>query len=716
MSRIDELLAAMTPEEKIGQLVMRAAGFSVTGPVLGGDATDDVRAGRTGSLLNVFGPEATRAIQRVAVEESRLRIPLLLGFDVVHGHRTVFPLPIAEAGAFDPDLWERTARASAVEAAKDGVKLVFAPMIDIARDPRWGRIAESPGEDPLIAALFAEAKVAGLQGDDLGHETAVAATAKHFVAYGAAEAGRDYATTDLSERTLHETYLPPFEAAVQSGVAAVMPAFSDLAGVPMTANRRLLQDWLRGTAGFEGVVVSDYHALAELIAHGVAADAVEAAALAMRAGVDIDMMSEVYREGLAPALARGLVEIEAVDAAVRRVLALKERLALFERPYGPDAAPEAEALEERRAARRLAREAAARSIVLLTNRNATLPLPQTPQRIAVVGPLADARADMLGCWSGAGEARDAVSVFEGLAAARPDCDWRLAPGIGIRDGDDSRVEAALGVAAAADLVILCLGEASDMSGEAASRSDLALPGLQQDFADRVLALGRPVVAVLSGGRPLAVQGLAEGAEALLATWFLGHEAGNALADVLTGRTGPSARLPVTWPRSVGQVPLHYDARPSGRPASPEHYTSKYIDGPVTPLFPFGHGLTYGRFELTGLHADRPVAHSGETVAVTAELANTGDHFGEETLFLFTRRPVSAVARPRLTLKAFGRLALAPGARGRLTMLLPVEALRSLDADLRPTLEPGAVELLVGPSADPERLVSFWIEVRAGRRA
>ncbi|WP_062207072.1 glycoside hydrolase family 3 N-terminal domain-containing protein [Aureimonas sp. AU12] len=710
MNRIDRLLAEMTLEEKIGQLSMLAAGFSVTGPVLGGDTTGDVRTGRAGSLLNVYGPEATRRIQRVAVEESRLAIPLLLGFDAVHGHRTVFPLPIGEAAAFDPDLWEETARASAAQAAADGVKLTFAPMIDIARDPRWGRIAESPGEDPLLASLFGEAKIRGFQGEDLHEAGSVAATAKHFVAYGAANAGRDYASTDLSERTLRETYLPPFVAAVDAGVAAVMPAFSDLAGVPLTADERLIGGWLRGEAGFEGVVISDYNAVAELVVHGVAADPAEAAALALRAGVDIDMMSHCYRDGLPEALDRGLVSLPEIERSVRRVLALKERLGLFETPHAADrpqpGTPSPDALRE------LAREAAVRSIVLLEHRGDVLPLDARPQRIAMVGPLADARAEMLGCWSGAGDSASAVSFFEGLALARPDCDIRLSPGVGIRDGDESGIAAALDLCAGSDVVLLCLGESRDMSGEAASRSDLDLPGIQRRFAEAVLALGKPMIVLLSAGRPLCVPWLAERADALLMTWFLGHEAGNAVADILTGRRSPTGRLPVSWPRTVGQVPLFYAERPTGRPASAEHYTSKYIDGPTAPLYPFGHGLTYGRFRLGAVVAEPADAREGDMLTVTIELTNEGPLAGEETVFLFVRKPVSRVSRARLEMKGFGKLALASGETGRLTLVLPVEALRFLDAALRPAIEHGAYELLVGPSADRARLVSYWIEVGA----
>ncbi|WP_019996305.1 glycoside hydrolase family 3 N-terminal domain-containing protein [Aureimonas ureilytica] len=710
-SRIDALLSEMTLAEKIGQLNMLAAGFSVTGPIIGGDATGAVREGRAGSLLNVFGPSSVRDIQRVAIEESRLKIPLILGFDVVHGHRTVFPVPLGEAAAFDPALWEATARASAREAAADGVALTFAPMLDVSRDPRWGRVVEGPGEDPFVHALFGAAKVRGFQGDALDDPSTVAATVKHFVGYGAAAAGRDYASTDMSERTLRETYLPPFQAAIAAGCAAVMPAFSDLSGVPMTANGPLLTSWLRREAGFEGVVISDYNAVAELVAHGVATDLAEAAALALRAGVDVDMMSGAYERGLPDALSRGLVTLAEIETSVRRVLQLKERLGLFDDPMrglrDQGAAP---LLAEHRP---LAREAARRSAVLLSNRNDILPIAANPLRIAMVGPLGDAPTDMMGSWSGAGEARDSVTFLRGLREARPDCDIGYARGVGVDEAEEGGPDAALELARAADLVILAIGEARDMSGEAASRTGLDLPGDQANFARAVLALGRPTVVVLSSGRPLAVPWLFERADAVLATWFLGSEAGHALADLLTGRAAPSGRLPLTWPRSVGQVPIFFGERPSGRPASDGHYTSKYIDLPTTPLFAFGHGLTYGHVRYASLSVEPSRPRRDDAISVSVELANEGVHAAEETVFLFVRKPVSRVARPLLELKGFLRMGLEPGERARGVLTLPVSALAFPGPDLTSSVEPGDYEILVGPSADRTRLLRQVVHIEEG---
>ena len=716
MNRIDKLLAAMTLEEKIGQLNMVAAGYAVTGPVLASGAVGDIAAGRIGSLLNLWGAPDVYAMQQIAVQETRLGIPLLIGFDVLHGHRTIFPVPLAEAASFDPALWERSAREAAVEAADDGINMVFAPMLDIARDPRWGRIAEGPGEDPWVAVQFAKAKVRGFQGaglpDGLLAASAVAATAKHFCAYGAALAGRDYASVDISERLLHEVYLPPFAAAVAAGCAAIMPAFNDIAGIPMTAHIPLLRGWLRRETGFEGVIVSDYNAVAELIRHGIAGDLAGAAAAALLAGVDIDMMSGAYSQGLAPAMARGLVSIEDIDVAVRRVLKLKERLGLFDAPYrrGTDAA---EAPGVAAARRDLAREAGRRSIVLLTNYQ-VLPLSPGLARIALIGPLANARADMLGPWAMAGNAAEAVTIREGLAAALPNSEIVFAPGVAIAGDDTSGIAAALEICRDADLVLLCLGEAATMSGEAASRANPCLPGVQSTLAEAIFGLGKPVVVLLSSGRPLMIAAIAAQAGALVATWFLGVEAGNAIADVLTGTFNPTGRLPVTWPRDVGQVPVFFAERPSGRPANPDDpYTSKYLDMPVEPLFPFGHGLSYSRFSLSSLRVNKVEFTRAETLTIEVDVTNEGPMAGEETVFLFARDSVASVARPLLELKGVGKIALAPGKSGTVCYKLAAEALAFPGSDLKPVFEPGEFLLSAGQSADPRGLLTIKIGALPG---
>ncbi|MGC2783631.1 MAG: glycoside hydrolase family 3 N-terminal domain-containing protein [Roseiarcus sp.] len=709
MGRIDALLQKMTLEEKVGQLNMVAASRVVTGPGELHDLHEGIRTGRIGNLLNLWGVDETRAVQRLAVEESRLGIPLLMGLDVIHGHHTIFPVPLAEACLFDPDLWEKTARAAAEEAAEDGVALTFAPMLDVARDPRWGRIIESPGEDTWVASEMAAAKTRGFQGRDLAARDGVAATAKHLCAYGAVTAGREYASADVSERTLHEVYLPPFAAAVDAGVAAVMPAFIDVAGMAMTANAKLLQDWLRGVVGFEGVLISDYNAVVELLNHGVAADLVEAAALALNAGVDIDMTSGAYVRCLPEALDRGLITMAAIDASVSRVLRLKERLGLFDDPYrrGSVASQPSRAVERRE----LAREAGRRAIVLMTNRAEILPLSPKIARIAVIGPLAAAPGEMLGSWASAGKPEEVVSILEGLKAALPRRRIDHVAGVDIEGESTDGIAAALSLCAEAETIVLCLGESAAMSGEAASRTDLGLPGRQRALAEAVLDLGRPVVATLSSGRPLTLPWLFERAEAVLATWFLGHEAGHAVADVLTGKFNPTGRLPVSWPRDVGQVPIFYNELPSGRPYAPGvHYSSTYLDQPPTPQFPFGHGLSYSRFALSDLRCEPTSVKAAETFEVAVAVHNEGQVDGEATLFLFVRDPIASVARPLLELKGVQKAVLSAGERKDVTWRLPVEDLSFIGQGLERILEPGRFEIHVGQNADPGGFMSCAIEL------
>ncbi|MCW5774000.1 MAG: glycoside hydrolase family 3 C-terminal domain-containing protein, partial [Rhodospirillaceae bacterium] len=614
--RIERLLGAMTLDEKLGQLNMLTADLAVTGPGMPADYMAELKAGRLGSMLNLFGADLVRAVQRVAVEETRLGIPLFFGFDVIHGHRTIFPIPLAEAGAFDPALWERTARIAAVEAAAEGLTLTFAPMLDVARDPRWGRIAESAGEDTWLTERLAEAKTRGYQGADLASPDAVAATAKHFAAYGAVMAGREYAEVAVSERAFHETYLPPFRAAVAAGAAAIMPAFTDLAGVPLTAHVGALRDLLRGRWGFDGIVISDYNAVAELMLHGVAGDLATAAALALKAGVDIDMMATAYTRALPEALRRGLVEMGDIDTAVRRVLAFKARMGLFDDPYHRGMQPlDAEQIAAHRAA---ARDAARRSVVLLANRDGALPIAAPPKRLALIGPLADAADEMLGSWSGAGRGEDMVSYAAGLRRAWPDCVIDCLSGVEIDGADTAGIAAAAAAARKADRVILCLGEARWMSGEAGSRARPDLPARQAELAEAVFAAaqGKPVVVVLTAGRPLLVPWLFEKAAAVLMAWQLGSEAGNALADIVTGRWNPSARLPLSWPVEVGQIPIFYSRLPTGRPRLPEfRYSSKYLDLPNEPLFAFGHGLSYTRFVYSNLGVSEGALRAGTALTV-----------------------------------------------------------------------------------------------------
>ncbi|SEQ49068.1 beta-glucosidase [Solimonas aquatica] len=712
MNGIEDLLARMTLTEKLGQLTMTASSYAVTGPVIAGDSTAAIKRGEIGNLLNMVGAGPVHEMQRLAVEESRLKIPLLIGFDIIHGHRTLFPIPLAEAGLFDDAAWERTAREAALEAAADGLAMTFSPMLDVSREPRWGRTAEGPGEDACLATRIARAKVRGYQTADLSRADSLAACAKHFCAYGGVNAGREYASVDISERTVHEVHLPAFAAAVQEGVVSIMPAFHDLNGIPMSAHGPLLRDWLRREQGFEGVLISDYNAIAELLRHGVAADLPEAAALALNAGMDIDMMANAYRHGLPVALERGLVKMEQIDASVRRVLKLKQQLGLFDDPYRRGSQREsAQTVAQRR---QLAREVGARAIVLLKNERDVLPLRHTP-RLAVLGPLADNGPEMCGTWWAAHEPGQHISVLAGLRARYGGPALAHAPGVGISEDDESGIADALACMENREAVILCLGEAARMSGEAASRACPELPGKQRVFAEAVFhkarALQIPVIVVLFSGRPLIVPWLCAQADAVLAAWFLGSEAGNALADVLSGAVNPSGKTPMSWPRALGQVPVFYGQRPTGRPMDPnDYFTSKYWDVPNDPLYVFGHGLSYARFEYESMRLSASELRETDTLEVEVTLRNSGAQAGEETVLLFVRDRVASVARPLLELKGYAKLALQPGERGSVTLRLPMTELRFLGADLKPVHEPGEVEILAGPCADRAQLLQAVLQL------
>lgn len=690
----------MTLAEKIGQLTMITLGDQPTGPIADPVTIAEVHAGRVGSVLNLAGPERIAQVQALA-RATRLGIPLVFGLDVVHGYRTVFPVPIAEAGAFDPTLWRETARVAAAEARRQGIHLTFAPMLDIARDPRWGRIVEGPGEDPWLAARFAAAKVTGFQGADLAAPDALAATAKHFVAYGAAVAGRDYAGAEVSATSLAEVYLPPFRAAVEAGVAAVMPAFSDIDGVPMTAHAALIAGRLRRVWGFDGVVISDWDAIGQLVAHGVAADLAEAAALALRAGVDIDMVSAAYRRGLPEALDRGLVEPEAIDAAVLRVLALKERLGLFEaEPVAPAGPPPAAEAAGRRA---LARHAAERSTVLLHDRSSLLPV-GSPRRIAVIGPFARAAgggSDRIGPWAGLGDPDQASSLPAALRARFPDAEIVSRVGVDAHRPGRRDIAGAVAAARQADLVLLCLGEPADWSGEAASRAEPGLPGDQPALAEAIFALERPTVLILTGGRPLIASAVIDRAGTALMAWFGGTEIAPALAGILAGDVPAGGRLPVSWPRSIGQIPIFFAERPSGRPFAPDNpFTSHYLDQPNAPHFPFGHGGTPGAFALSDLAVAPVTVGPAEEIAIAVTVASTAARAEDAVVFVFIQALKALPNRPVLELRAVERVALAPGETRRATLRLPAAALDRLGDGAVP--EPGRYAIRVGLDADRSR--------------
>ncbi len=695
-ARVDALLARMTLEEKLGQL-QQLDGLA------GGEArpehADLARRGLLGSTLNVRGAARVNALQRVAVDESRLKIPLLFAFDVIHGYRTIFPIPLGEAASWDVDAVERAAAVAAAEAKAAGVQWTFAPMVDIARDARWGRIAEGAGEDPFLGAAMARARVRGFQGGDYSRPDKVIACAKHWVAYGAAEAGRDYNTVDVSERTLRTIYFPPFKAAVDAGVGTVMSAFNDLNGIPASANPFTLTQVLRHEWHFDGVVVSDYTSIRELIAHGVAADEADAARLALSAGVDMEMVSRSYVTHGAELVRSGRLRMEDVDRAVRRVLRLKFRAGLFEQPYA-DASREQQTMMTP-ANREAARTVAARSMVLLRNERGILPIARSTARLALIGPLGDAPAEMLGSWTGDGRREDAVSLLDGLRVALlPASRVTYVKGCAIEgDGASTEFPEAVRAAEEADVVILALGEAGGMSGEAASRAHLGLPGRQQALADAMIATGKPVAVVLFNGRPLAIPSLASAPIAILDAWFPGTEAGPAIADVLVGRVNPGGKLPVTFPRTAGQEPLYYNAPPTGRPADEKNkYTSKYLDTPWTPLFPFGFGLSYTTFRLSDLHLSATAIAADGRLTAAVMVENTGARAGDEVVQLYIRDPVASISRPVQELKGFQRVTLAPGERRRVEFTLTGEHLGFYGRDMKWIVEPGEFRVRVSNSS------------------
>lgn len=698
-NRIDTLLAAMTLDEKIGQMVQIAGGRQIAlNSRLDEAALDKVRAGRVGSFLHVAGAQPLQALQRVAVEESRLGIPLLFAMDVVHGYRTIFPVPLAMAASFDPDVARQAARIAAVEASVSGLHWTFAPMIDIARDARWGRVVEGAGEDPYLGARIAVAQIEGFQTADPANPDTVLACAKHMGAYGAAIGGRDYDSAELSERTLRETYLAPFHAASHAGVGTMMTAFNDLSGVPTTGNEALVRGILREEWGYQGLVVSDWNAILELIAHGAATTPAQAAALALRASVDMDMTSGTYADHLGPAVEADPSLLPLVDEAVGRILAAKARLGLFEDPYRfGDAAREKTVLQsaDHRAA---ARRAAERSIVLLRNEGETLPI-RSGQTIALIGALADDANSTLGSWRARGSKDDSITLRQALAERAT---VRFAPGVDTRSGDTAGISAAVAAAEQADITIVTLGEDYDYSGEARSRSDITLPGAQLALIEALRATGKPIVAVLMNGRPLALESALENIPAVLETWFLGNESGHAIADVLLGRVSPAGRLPMGMPRNGGQLPLFYAHPPTGRPANPDLAvdSARYRDTDIGPLFPFGHGLSYSRFDYADLRAEAQGAKN-HMVAVT--VTNSGPVAADEVVQLYIRAPVPGLARPVKELRGFARITLAPGESRRVGFALSSDQFAYWDDGWK--VAAGPVECMVGASSDDIRLTT-----------
>jgi beta-glucosidase len=693
--RVNALLAQMTLEEKLGQLQqLDGEGSGNFRP----EHVDLVRKGLLGSTPGVRGAQHTNQLQRVAVNESRLKIPVLFGFDVIHGYRTIFPIPLAEASSWDPALAERSAAVAAQEANNVGLRWTFAPMVDIARDPRWGRITEGSGEDPFLGAAFARARVRGFQGTDYGAPDKILACAKHFVAYGAAEGGRDYNTTDLSENTLREIYLPPFKAAVDAGVGTLMSSFNAINGVPASANHFTLTKVLRDEWKFDGFVVSDYTSVRELINHGIAGNEEEAAAAALNAGVDMEMVSRSYNQFGPKLLKQNKLSTATIDEAVRRILRIKFRLGLFDRPY-TDEAREATALL-RPESIRLAREIAGRSMVLLKNDHETLPLNKNVGSIAVIGPLADDRRAPLGWWAGDGKEENTVTPLAGIKAkVSAQTKVGYAKGCDVNSDSIAGFQEAVDLAKASDVAILFVGEIAEMVGEAASRATLDLPGRQMELVQAVHAAGKPVIVVLVNGHPLSVGWIVNNTPAILESWMGGSQSGNAIADILFGDVNPGGKLPVTVPRSVGQVPIYYNHMNTGRPPEAQNrYTSKYYDLPWTPLFPFGFGLSYTTFKISNLQLSAPNIPANGRLTVSVEVENTGRRAGDEVVQLYLRDLVASMTRPVKELKGFQRVSLQPGEKRRVDFVLGPEHLGFWNREMRYVVEPGEFQVMVGANS------------------
>ncbi|GGY45433.1 beta-glucosidase BglX [Pseudoduganella albidiflava] len=708
--KVDALLKQMTLQEKVGQL-HQLSGAEATGPEAAKRASQntEIRAGNVGSMLNIKGAKDTREAQALALQ-SRLKIPLLFGLDVIHGYKTVFPVPIGEAASWDLEAIEQSAQVAAREAAAAGIHWTFAPMVDIGRDPRWGRVMEGAGEDTYLGSKIAAARVRGFQGPKLGATDRVMATAKHFAAYGAAVAGRDYNAVDMSLQQLYEVYLPPFKASVDAGVATFMNSFNTLNGVPATGSAFLQRDILKGAWKYKGFVVSDWASVKEMVLHGYAKDLPDAAVKAINAGSDMDMEGEAYIAHLAQAVKDGRVAQKHVDDAVRRILRKKFEMGLFDDPYRfSDAQREQAVLADPRH-RAIARDVARKSLVLLKNDklngNAILPLAKNAKSIAVIGPLADSRRDLEGGWVVSDVRGEVVSILDGIRnhaqGAQISHAAACAPGCATAEGFDAAVAAA----GKADVIVLAVGETWDMSGEAKSRTDIGLPGQQTELFRRLKATGKPVVAVLFAGRPMIFNEIADNADAILYAWFPGSEGGNAVADVLFGDYNPSAKLPATFPRNLGQIPISYAQYNTGRPVTSEKdivYRSAYIDSPNTPRYAFGHGKSYTEFGYSGVQLDRTILRPGQTATLSFELQNKGKVAGTEIAQLYIRDTVASVVRPVKELKGFTKVHLQPGERRRVTFTIDRDTLSFFNGDLKWGAEPGEFKLMVGSASDDIRL-------------
>lgn len=711
LQRANALLEKMTLQEKISQLVLLSRKNDANGELTWDYAIQQIRDGRCGNILNAKSNEKVRLLQEHAVGQTRLGIPLLFGYDIVHGFKTIFPIPLGAAASWDLNAIEKSSRIAAVEGSSSGVCWTFAPMVDISRDPRWGRIAESPGEDTYLAMEFAKAAVRGFQGNDLADKTTILACPKHFVAYGVAQAGRDYHTVDISERTLRDTYMPPFKAAIDAGALSIMTSFNEWNGIPATGNSFLFRKVLRDEWGFSGLVVTDFTAINEMIKHGTAADEYEACVQAMQAGVDMDMYGEIYAKRLEKLVADGKVPVEQVNDAARNILRIKFMLGLFDDPFRYCDEKREKEVTYAKEHLDAAYDLSCKSLVLLKNEKQTLPL-KAGLDIAVIGPLAEATTDLLGCWRGQGEPNATDTILEHITRVNGKGRVRFEQGCDVDSTDRSGFDKAIALVKTSDLAIMILGESQDMSGEAASRTNISLPGVQTELLEQVKATGKPIVLILLNGRPLILEKESRLADAVLEAWHPGTMGGKAIADTLFGWSNPSGKLTVTFPRTLGQVPIFYNMKNTGRPIKPEDpnykFTSRYIDCPNDPLYPFGFGLSYTTYSYSKPKLDRPSLKPGGKITVSTVVSNTGSFDGAEIVQLYIRDRVGSVTRPVKELKGFQRIHLKKGRSQKVEFTMTEKDLAFLRRDMTWGTEPGSFEVFVGPDSRDAKSVEFTL--------
>jgi len=706
--KADSVLKLMTLQEKIGQMVLYTSDWDVTGPTIRSTYLEDIRKGNCGNIFNAHTVAYVRSLQKAAVEESRLGIPLLFGYDVIHGYKTIFPISLGESCSWDLAAIEKSARVSASEAAASGLNWTFAPMVDISVEPRWGRVSEGAGEDPFLGSAIARARVHGFQGTDLADTSTILACVKHFAAYGAPQAGRDYNTVDMSKRVFLDTYFPPYKAAIEAGAGSVMTSFNELDGVPSSGNKYLLTDLLRNELGFKGFVVTDYTSINEMVNHGIVANEEEAGALALNAGVDMDMQGEVYFKYLEKQVKAGTVKEKQIDDAVRRILRVKFELGLFDDPYKYCSEAREKAVVYSKENLDAALDVAKRSLVLLKNDNAVLPLHQG-EKIAVIGELAASKRDLLGSWIAAGKWETIPSLLESMKARQGDILY--AEGCKKMGDDKSGFAEAIRTASRADKIVLVIGESCDWCGEASSRSNILVPGVQTDLLAELHKLGKPVVVVLMNGRPLDLSREEGLADAMLETWFAGSMGGEAITQVLFGDYNPSGKLTMTFPRNLGQVPLYYYAKNTGRPIylPNDKYKSKYIDVPNDPLFPFGFGLSYTSFEYSNLQLSDSVLQAKGSIQATVQVKNTGKVKGEEVVQLYVRDLVGSVTRPVKELKGFQKLELNPDETKTVTFTISPDMLAFHRLDMSYGTEPGEFLVFAGGNSRDVIQKSFQLK-------